>query len=198
VKHGTLYNSAIKNGTIREEAIPTERFDWNGNIGARRNLVTEAPLEEIYKCDVIYAEPPWPHGLKTFDSRAGETTNGGYAEFARSFARMWRSLTVPRYVVVGKRLLADLPKPSGTRPVLLNGAEVPLTYWGGPEPEGATSLDVCEWLGKRFGRMGDPTAGYGFHLIRFCQAKPGNTFVGSDYDAQCVTILERLARENLS
>lgn len=193
-----FYNSALRNRTEQLSAPPTEFFEWRGNIGARRNVITEPPLPEMRDCDVIYSEPPWPAGLKVFDARAKDETQGGYAAFARAFARLWRFWTVPRYAIVSKRLLQELPPAHGVTRVKLNGDWVDLAHWGGPPPEGDTNREVCEWLGGLFNRMGDPTAGYGGHLIEFAQVREGNTFVGTDYDPHCITVMERLARENLS
>jgi len=67
----TIYNSALKNGTKQFEGYPpTQRFEHEGCIGMRRNIITEGYFAELETCDIIYCEPPFPAGVKVFDERA--------------------------------------------------------------------------------------------------------------------------------
>ena len=190
-----LYNSALRNGTVQESAWPTERFEHYGSIGKRWNIVTEPPPNELYQCDVIYCEPPFPAGLKVFDRRAGESTKD-YTVFAEAFAEVWRTISVPKYAIVNHRLLTKLPAPSGIVVVKLNNAKERLAYWDAPKPEeDQTNLSICKWLGKSFTRLGDITCGYGMPVLHFVRSRPGNTFFASDYDPHCITVLSRLTKE---
>lgn len=184
-----FYNSALKNDTQRINAAPLQRYEHNGSIGLRWNIITEPPPPEIYTCDVIYCEPPFPAGIKVFDQRAGEETKD-YAYFASAFARVWATFNVPKYAIVNKRLLSYLPPPDNIVPVKLNKARESLAIWGGPVPGANTNLGVCLALGRVFSRVGDITCGYGGQLIAFAQAKAGNTFVATDYDPHCIGALK--------
>ncbi len=192
-----LYNSAIKNGTVVESAEPTERFRLGRSIGQRWNIVTEPPPPELYKCDVVYCEPPFPAGIKVFDERAGESTPS-YAAFAIRFAAAWSTITAPKYAITNSRLLSNLPEPDGIVKTKLNGHAEKVAWWNGPEPPpGLSNLALCEWLGHRFSRMADITCGYGRPLIHFCKSRQGNSFLGTDYDPHCITVLKRLALKEI-
>jgi len=184
-----FYNSALKNGTKRIDAPPLERYERAGCIGRRWNIITEPPPPEIYSCDVIYCEPPFPAGLVVFDQRAGEESKG-YEFFAESFARVWATFNVPKYAIINKRLASYLPMPDVTRTITLNRAKETLAVWGNDSPVGLTNLDVCTTLGAQFRRIGDITCGYGAPVISFARARPGNTFVATDYDAHCIGALK--------
>jgi hypothetical protein len=193
-----FYNSALKNGTVTVTAEPTEKFTLGRSTGMRWNILTEPPPPELYDCDVVYCEPPYPAGIKIFDERAGESTSG-FGAFAEGFAAVWSTIAAPKYAIVSSRLLKSLPPPDALVAVKLNKCKERLACWNGAPvpPEGMATYDVSKWLGKRFTRMADITCGYGGPLIRFCAARPGNSFFGADYDPHCITVLKRLALENI-
>ena len=190
-----IYNSALKNGTLRFEGVsPTPRFEKEQCIGLASNLIKDLP-DEIFGCDVIYCEPPFPAGIKVFDERAGHKTKN-YEEFASGFARAWDQLAdKPRLAITNKALLKRLSKPDQTVKVKLNKAWENLSCWNVTVPEKMSNLEVCTHLGKTFHRMGDLTCGYGLPLLSFRKARHGNTFVGVDYDPHCITVLQTLLED---
>lgn len=193
----TIYNSALKNGTKQFEGYPpTQRFEHEGCIGMRRNIITEGYFAELETCDVIYCEPPFPAGVKVFDERAKEKTSS-YNDFSHQFSAIWEKLAhKPRLAITNKRLEKALPTPDAQVKVRLNTNWETLSCWGITVPSGMSNLGVCEYLGKTFNRMGDITCGYGVPVLHFKKAKSGNTFVASDYDAHCITVLRILMNEN--
>lgn len=194
-----LYNSALKNGTVQITGVkPTLRFESASGIGMKHNLLDPLP-QEFFSCDVWYCEPPFPAGIKVFNERAKESV--GYKDFCLAFARVFEQARVPLYAITNKRLRGYLRSSDAEVKVKLNGNWETLSIWGGPVPEdGLTNLEVCYWLGQQFDRVGDFTSGYGVPVMEFLKARPGNTFVASDYDAHCITVLRGLVQkhENLS
>ena len=192
-----IYNSALKNGTKQFHGMPpTQRFEHQGCIGLRRNLITEGYYSELDTCDVVYCEPPFPAGVKVFDERAKQKT-GSYTDFALGFSRVWDRLrNTPRLAVTNKILDKFLSKPDQKITVKLNGSWTQLSCWGLEVPEGQTAQELYEYLGKKYTRMGDITCGYGNSVLRFKSVREGNTFVASDYDAHCITVLRMLMNEN--
>ena len=192
-----IYNSALKNGTQQFKGVPpTNRFEQDGCVGIRRNLITEGYFKDLESCDVVYCEPPFPAGVKVFDERAKENTNS-YTDFANGFSRIWGLLKhKPRLAITNKRLEKFLTKPDLQIKVKLNTHWETLSCWGISIPEGKTNLQICEILGKKYSRIGDFTCGYGIPILSFKNAKQGNTFVGADYDPHCITVLRMLMNEN--
>lgn len=191
-----IYNSALKNGTKQFEGVhPTERFEHDGCIGFRRNIITEGMHPDFESCDIIYCEPPFPAGLKIFDKRANEKTSS-YRDFAEAFVKVFDQLPdVPRCVITNFRLRKYLPEPDREVKVKLNRHWENLSCWGVDVPEGMTNLNACEFLGTRYRRIGDFTCGYGVPVLAFRHGRQGNTFVASDYDPHCVTVLRGLMNE---
>ncbi len=188
-----IYNSALNNGTSRVSAPPVERFTANGCVGMRWNIVTEPVPPEIYTADVVYCEPPFPAGLKVFDARAGANTPS-FMAFAKSFSEAWGTLSVPRYAVTSAQLRKALPAPAGSISIRLNGGKEQVSFWDAPcPPNGISNMELYVWLGLHFKRVADITCGYGTSVLTFMSARPGNTFVASDYDPSCVGVVrERL------
>ncbi|GEM_PF-2236923 len=200
MKGGSVYyNSAVRNGTLQFYGLPpTESFQLREFAAFRCNLIAESGvlLERFQTCDVIYCEPPFPAGLRTFDKRAKESTPK-YSDFCVAFSSVLRSLNKPRYVILNKMLSGFLDTPNKVCSVMLNNASVELGIWGGDEPpvhgfrKIRTNLDLCSWLGRRYRKIGDFTCGYGSPLLAFVGARNGNSFVASDYDPHCITAIKK-------
>tara|TARA_R110002167_G_scaffold181283_2_gene381524 strand:+ start:377 stop:970 length:594 start_codon:yes stop_codon:yes gene_type:complete len=195
-----IYNSALKtNNTYQFQGLPpTERFEQDGCVGLRRNIITEGYYEELETCDIIYAEPPFPSGIKVFDERAKEKTQS-YSKFAECFSTLWEKLNKkPRLAITNKRLEKFLSEPDFKTKVKLNTNWETLSCWGIEIPDKLTNLQACQYIGRSFSRIGDITCGYGIPVMAFKKSKTGNTFVASDYDPHCITVLRTIMNENLS
>lgn len=192
-----IYNSALKNNTKNFSGLPpTNRFDQDGCVGIRRNVITEGYFAELESCDIIYCEPPFPAGIKVFDERAKEKTPS-YNDFANGFANVWEKLNnKPRLAITNKKLEKFLPTPDLQVRVKLNTHWETLSCWGIDVPSGKTNLEICTILGGKYTRMGDFTCGYGIPILTFKKSRQGNTFVGADYDPHCITVLRMLMNEN--
>jgi len=195
-----LYNSAIKNNGTKQilDVEPTERFDYKGCIGMRRNVITEGLHPDFLSCDVIYCEPPFPAGIKVFDKRAKDTTNS-YRDFIEAFKVAWEQIKVPKYGIFNKILAKHMPEPTSISRVKLNAHWENLFCYGPPVPTNISNYDACRFLGIAHHRIGDICCGYGMPVLQFKKMKPQNTFVASDYDPHCITVLRKLMDdENLS
>ena len=193
-----FYNSAIKNETLQySDLSPTEFFAMDESIAFRCNLITERKvlMDHIKDCDVIYCEPPFPLGIKTFDKRAKESTSS-YSDFAKAFSIALNSCQQPKYIILNKRLLGFLNPPDEICRVILNNKKEMLGVWGGKMPRQllrhhlTSNLDVCSWLGFKHRKMGDFVCGYGVPLFSFLKSRNGNSFVASDYDPHCITVIK--------
>lgn len=195
-----IYNSALKNNTQYLRGYPiTNRFVINDNIGFRRNLVVEGYHENFDLSDCFYCEPPYPSGLKIFDERSGERTKS-YSDFCTQFANFWDVVgDRPKFAVASKQLLKSLSKPDFQVQMRLNANIETLSCWNAEAPNNLTSNQVCYYLGTKYNCLGDPTCGYGNSVISFIKARKTNTFVASDYDGRCISVLKmRLENEDLS
>ena len=117
-----IYNSALKNGTKQFQGMPpTQRFEYQGCIGRRRNIISEGYFDELDTCDVIYCEPPFPAGIKIFDERAKEKTSS-YNDFAQGFRRLWDKIVdKPKLAITNKK--GNLAESEGTDPKYVRGQD---------------------------------------------------------------------------
>ena len=195
-----IYNSALKNDTKYLSGYPaTNKFLINNNIGFRRNIVVEGYHNNFDLCDCFYCEPPYPSGLKIFDKRSGQITKS-YAVFCAQFSRFWDRIgDKPKFAVASKQLLKSLPKPDFQVQIKLNSNIETLSCWNAEVPNNLSSNEVCFYLGTKYHCLGDPTCGYGNSVLSFIKARKTNTFVASDYDGRCISVIKmRLENENLS
>jgi len=184
-----LYNSALKSNKAKIRALrPTESFVHDKCVGMQADIRHGLSIH-FDMCDVFYSEPPFPLGIKVFNEKAGSDCT--YEEFLESFAAAWNDLNIPRVVIAPKVLAKRLHNPDYTKQVILNKNRELMLSWG-CEPEGSTTNEVVKWLGERYSVMGDPCCGNGTKLLSFINAKEGNTYVGADYDGNCITILKYL------
>ena len=187
------YNSALKRGkSHRIMAPPTERFEELGCVGLHNNLIADGLPSEAADCDLYYSEPPVAHsGLKIFDERAGQTTV--YMELAEAIAKAATQSRLPVIGIFSELIIRRMPTPPDSQlRIMLNGDQSKVSTWGLELPgelAGKTNLDVAHWAGLNYTRAVDPCCGYGRPLLAFREAREGNTFVGADYDATCITVM---------
>jgi hypothetical protein len=160
------------------------RFELGRSVAFVHDITTGlAP--EFADCDVLYSEPPWQQGMATYNERAGAEVP--YKALLASMAKIADESTVPVIYVTGTHALKSLPGPDAVIPMQLNrwaavavmyhSAEIESKRWG-------TNTELLVDLGAQFDRVGDFFCGYGKTLRMFHQA--GKTFVGSDYNPECI------------
>ena len=183
-----MYHTALKSKFDTKDVPVSTRVSGDGYVFLRSDLVVDGIPDEVADCDVIYGEPPWPHGFKVFNDRAEVSDRRTYQEFADVLGSEIRRIRKPFYMTLGKTLMKMLPSHSGSLPVKLNGADAFIVWWfdkyDGPHD---TNISVCKALGARYRSMGDWCCGYATPLLAFTEGG-GKLIVGADYDGKCITV----------
>jgi len=180
---GIPYHSALKKGERQESAPLDGHFhDGRGNQCFVWDVNDDTIPEAFKSCDLLYAEPSWPAGLKAFDERAGVQTRS-YANYAANLGRIIRELQKPTVMMVSKITLRHMPLPDFTTIVDLNGNRADVGFWNGAFVVGATNRDLIRGLAQEYDLVGDFCAGYGTTGRLFIEA--GKNCVLSDYNAEC-------------
>lgn len=196
-QRSSYYHTAIKDGARWiNELDPIDRYEQDGNLTFRNDLILHGVGEEFSNCDLIYAEPPFPAGQKVFDERnpAVKGTRD-YGFLIAALVQVVNQETRPLFLVVNHRLKRHLKEPAGVVNVRLNGHLTEIAYWNYqldlqefPVTSTTENLDLTEYLGSKFDCMGDFTCGYGEPVFRFLQGG-GKRFVAADYDGRCIAVM---------
>lgn len=175
------YHTGLLGGVFVTQAVPpVERVEVNGSVALVHDVVTAGLLPSEYDaCDVLYAEPPWEQGLKSFDEGAGVEPRT-FDELSAAMAAVVERATVPVVLLLGKKALTKLPPPQQTLAAKLNGAAVIAAIWN---TEFDSAIDLA-YLATRYNRVGDFMCGYGRSGRVFAEA--GKRFTLSDYNATCI------------
>lgn len=183
-----MYHTALKSKFDTKYVSSSDMIFGDNHTFLKNDIMKTGIPSDIAKCDVIYGEPPWPHGFDIFNQRAAVEDRRTYKDFAEALARQIKSIKKPFYMTAGKTLIKLLPSNAGTLPIKLNGNSAFIVWWFDKfhaEPE--TNLDVCKVLAKKYSSMGDWCCGYGTPLMTFLEAG-GKSVVGADYDGKCITV----------
>lgn len=184
-----LYHTALSKGSITYDGVPeTERSDHSLGVMLKNDIIANGLPEEFDECDVLYAEPPWPHGFHVFNKRAGvEGIN--YSDLAKSIENIILTKKKPTFILLGKQMLSKLPVPNQIFETILNGNDALIAVWNGTY-DGPTNntAEICKYLGGQYRVMGDFTCGYGACIRNFLSGG-GSRFVASDYDGKCITVM---------
>lgn len=184
------YHTALSGGRLHQDfQAQSYRDGWGEAFVhdvARRGL----PIE-IMRADAIYGEPPWEHGYRTFNERAGVFDAPPWAPFMRTLGEEVRRFGKPTAMTAGIRA-AKLFKPDTVVPIDLNGGKATICLWGMDlPPEVRTSEEVILHMASCFTTIGDPFCGYGRtgSLVR----SAGGRFILSDYNAFCIGFISKEA-----
>ena len=164
------------------KSTKARRVEANGSVAFTHDITRGLP-DEYFDCDVIYSELPWRNGMATYNKRAGKST--AYADFLKAMVAVVEEGRRTVYVT-GAHALPSLPDADLIAYPRLNEWEaVALFYNFAPRSASwDTATEIILDLAKKYRRVGDPCCGYGRTLRLFAAA--GRTFVGSDYNAQCI------------
>ena len=192
-----LYHTALSKGSITYNDVPeTERATHQRGIMLKNDIIANGLPKEFDACDVLYAEPPWPHGFHVFNERAG-VSGINYGDLAKSIENIILIKNKPTFILLGKQMLKRLPSPKSVHNTVLNGNDAMIAVWNasysGPTDSTAS---VCEYLGAQYKVMGDFTCGYGACIRNFLQGG-GSQFVASDYDGKCITVMAAKMKQSL-
>jgi hypothetical protein len=147
-------------------------------------------LPDAYRdCDVLYADPPWQRGYKTFTERCCIEPAATYDAFMFHVADLIERAEVPAVMVAGKQAAKyfDGWLPIPTR---LQRFDALAYYSPGIAPiQAYTANGILEGLARKFDCVGDFFAGYGASARAFTMA--GKRFVASDCNPQCIATLQK-------
>lgn len=175
------YHSALKKEV---EGLPSLAFHTsNGNMVFQHDISKGVPLD-YDQCDVIYTEPAWRDGYELFLDRAG-AENTSYLEYVVRMADFIGHTRTPIYMIVGKHVIKEFPKPVNIAPIKLHGYTTYLCVWNDKQQvNGITNYDVIKQLSGIYDIVGDFNAGYGNTAKIFQDA--GKKFICSDINGKCV------------
>jgi len=175
------YHSALAAGKLEEGAPLAEPYCENECWVMVWDVNDRAIPDPYHRCDLLYAEPSWPAGLKNFDARAGVETSS-FRDYALSVRHIIETLNVPTVMFVGAQAQRLLPIPDYSIEADLNGNLTPVCFWNGAMASGASNKDIIRDLAQHYNVVGDFCCGYGTTGRLFKEA--GREFVMSDYNAQ--------------
>ena len=97
------YHTAMKiNIDTFDNVQPEEYYEKNQNLVFRYDLMNLNKLDLFKKADVIYSEPPFPHGFKIFNDRAEIEDHRNYSDFAKSLSVSIQEINKPTFIICGK------------------------------------------------------------------------------------------------
>lgn len=181
-----LYHSALGEPP-RGESV--EKFTTVNGIGFVHDVMSADYLPDPYLgCDVLYADPPWKNGYKTFTERCCIKDAPSYDEFMFHVADLVDRAELPAVMIVGKQA-AKYFDGWIPIPVRLQRFES-IAYYKDLKPVQAyTATGILEGLARKFDCVGDFFAGYGASARAFTLA--GKRFVASDCNPQCIATLRQ-------
>lgn len=175
----TAYHSALRPPV---DAPSLTRYQGARGLTVVADVSRGVP-REFEDCDVLYADPPWPHGYDEFSRRAGGAA-GSYGDVLVVLRDYCARVAIPVVLVTGTRA-ALLLKPHATAPVRLPVGDAVACLWRLPAwTETRRSIDVIDGLARRHEVAGDPFCGYGTTGRIFAEA--GKRYVMSDLNPRCV------------
>ena len=190
----TLYHTALKKGSLTYLDVPeTNYVEHPLGLMIKSDIINEGLPQQMLDCDVIYAEPPWPHGFKIFNERAGIKHND-YNDLSDAIKEAIvfcssKEASTPFYLLLGKTMLSKLPDPNELHETILNGNDAFMAVWNDSyEGNLSSTYEICHTLGGRYKKFGDFTCGYGACVKAFLEGG-GESFIASDYDGKCITVM---------
>jgi len=199
------YHTALKESVLAEKHTGESNFETHPKgLMIKNDIIRSGLPAEFDSCDVLYSDPPWPHGWHIFNKRAG--VNGTtYQQLCDAITKIIKQ-GKPTYLCLGKSLLGKLPEPKITRDVILNGDKIILAIWndnawlnaaeqhrlGIGFQETLSTRDVCIMLASRYKCIGDFACGYGESVRNFLDGGGArHKFVASDYNGNCISVMSQ-------
>jgi hypothetical protein len=118
-----LYHTALLKGSITFDNVrPTSFAELPNGIIMQNDFIKNGLPQQFDGCDLLYAEPPWPHGLKVFNKRAG-VNDFPYEKLVNAFNQLLQFTDKPVYLFVGSQMLKQLIQPKQVFDTKLNGGD---------------------------------------------------------------------------
>jgi hypothetical protein len=171
---------------VTAPALPA--FKAYGNVALTHDMTLGFP-SAMERCDVLYAEPPWPVGYNEFAERA--PVSGGFEDFMAAMGHGLLSADKPAVIIGGKLYRKHLPEATREVPCRLDGANVDAVAYVYGDVE-CPSLDatnphtafIIADLAQHYQCVGDFCCGFGKTAHAFADA--GKNFVVSDSNPECI------------
>lgn len=166
-----------------------KRFKVSNGVGFVHDVMSSSHLPKAYaECDLLYAEPPWRNGLKTFSERCCIDESPTYDAFMGHVVELITTADLPAVLILGKQAGKYLEGWTAA-PVRLQRFDS-VAYYRKTKPiQALTANGILEGLAKRFNCVGDFFAGYGSSARAFSLA--GKRFVASDCNPRCIFHLKQ-------
>lgn len=181
-----LYHSALGDAPAGDKLA---RFKAANGEAFVHDVMSSDSLPKQYKqCDVLYADPPWQRGYKTFAERCCVEPARTYDAFMWHVVGLIDRSELPAVMIVGKQAAKYF---EGWRavPVRLQRFDA-VAYYNGVKPVQAyTANGILEGLARDYDCVGDFFAGYGASARAFTMA--GKWFVASDCNPHCIAVLKK-------
>lgn len=196
-----VYHTALQNPHVTkpETAAEADRVTV-GKCTALAHDVMEGSLPaEFDRCDAIYAEPPWPAGMKEFDCRVG-LEGRKYKEFAEAIQKILDSLAGKPVVIMGGTRLQRYITVDRVEESSLHVHKVKcMAFVNGPVDKSidfTSSLTIVKTMAQVYDCIGDFCCGYGY-VGRIFRAA-GKGFVLSDYNRECIGYIKSWLEQGAS
>jgi len=166
-----------------------DNFKAPNGVGFVHEVMSTDYLPNQYlECDVLYADPPWRTGYKTFTERCCIDAAPTYDAFMWHVVDLVERADLPTVLIVGKQAAKYFQDWTAV-PVRLQRFES-IAYYRNLKPVQAyTATGILEGLAKHYNCVGDFFAGYGTSARVFTLA--GKRFVASDCNPRCIATLHR-------
>lgn len=185
-----IYHSALHAPLA---SAPLQRWEGHGSVALVHDAFNPLPAE-FDRCDVLYAEPPWPRGFDVFKARVEAPVDLPYDAFVERLRDLAMTHAKPVVYVLAKSQLNKYAPDFAVRCSLWGGDAYAGFYrcsLGVPVIPDLTVEKLLGRLAERYDCIGDITAGYGNSGRIFAAA--GKRFVLSDFDPRCIGKIAEIA-----
>lgn len=163
-------------------------FSRPNGVAFVHDIMSADYLPDAYtECDVLYSDPPWKTGYKTFTERCCIKEPPTYDTFMFHVVDLIERAELPAVLVVGKQAAKyfDGWTPA---PVRLQRFDA-IAYYRNLKPVPTpTAMGILEGLARTHDCVGDFFAGYGSAARTFTLAD--KRFVVSDCNPGCISIMQ--------
>jgi len=152
-------------------------YKYNNSHVIAHNLI-DGVLPLFYEADVIYSEPAWRSGYKTFIDRT-DCKNDDFNLYLFSIQRIINELKKPTFIITGKHAINKL-NPDYITEIQLHGYSSLLAIWNHDKVEFKDNWEAIDKLSEKFNTVLDFNCGYGNVASKF------KNFICSDLNKKCV------------
>lgn len=151
-------------------------------------------LKHFKKCDVIYSEIAWRHGMTKFNRRT--KIDVAWDDYMNGVGYIIKTLKKPTFIIAGKQASKYFPSAQSATPITINGGDA-LVYVFNSERlvREKSSEELIVSLSKEYNMVGDFSCGYGRVGLAF--TNNGRRFIMSDYNRECIGYIKEYYSENI-